>query len=465
MEIEDIAYADERIISSAYWVKAFPLPNNQVGVSFENITERKLTDEALRKSEEKHRQLIEVMNEGFVILSREGVITYANRRLCEMMGYSCAELIDRPTTDFLDQTNVENMRNHVSSRTEGKNRPYEVEWIKKNGEILPTIVSPMPLFNEAGEFSGNVAVLTDVSELKRIEKELIEKNEQLEEALNKAREMQAHLILTEKMASIGQITAGVAHEIKNPLGFIKSNISPLKRDVSDLLLLLEKYEAVIREQNLQDKFTEIETLKSEMDFSDTVGEIHLLIKGIKEGAGRTTQIVKSLGNFSRMEEEQLAKGNIHEGIDSTLTLLSSELAAGITIKKVYGDLPEIECYPGKLNQVFMNILSNAIQAIDGKGEISIETTLVGKNVIIKVKDSGMGMPGDVKKRIFEPFFTTKKMGKGSGLGLAISYNIISQHHGKIDVNSEPGKGTEFILAIPIKQPDEELTENKSEQKV
>ena len=461
VEIEDITYADERIISSAYTVKAFPLPNNQVGVSFENITQRKLTDEALRKSEEKHRQLIEVMNEGFAILSREGIITYANRRLCDMMGYSCGELIDRPTTDFLDETNVENMQNHVSSRTEGKNRPYEVEWVKKNGEILPTIVSPMPLFDEAGEFTGNVAVLTDISELKRIEKELIEKNEQLEEALNRAEEMQTHLILTEKMASLGQITAGVAHEIKNPLGFIKGNISPLKRDVTDLLLLLEKYEAVVREQNLQDRFPEIETLKNEMDFDETVSEIHLLMKGIQEGAGRTTQIVKSLGNFSRMDDEQIATGNIHEGIDSTLTLLSSEIGAGITIKKEYGDLPDIECFPGKLNQVFMNILSNAIQAIDGKGEISIETALEDKNVVISVRDSGKGMPGEVRKRIFEPFFTTKKMGKGSGLGLAISYNIITQHHGKISVDSEPGEGTEFIIAIPVKQPGGKK-ENKSE---
>ncbi len=162
-----------------------------------------------------------------------------------------------------------------------------------------------------------------------------------------------------------------------------------------------------------------------------------------------------------MDDEQIATGNIHEGIDSTLTLLSSEIGAGITIKKEYGDLPDIECFPGKLNQVFMNILSNAIQAIDGKGEISIETALEDKNVVISVRDSGKGMPGEVRKRIFEPFFTTKKMGKGSGLGLAISYNIITQHHGKISVDSEPGEGTEFIIAIPVKQPGGKK-ENKSE---
>ena len=452
MEIEEIVYEDDRVISSAFSVKAFPLPNRQVGVSFENITHRKQTEEALKKSEEKHRQLIEIMNEGLAVLNKEGIITYANKRLCDMMGYSCNEVIDHPTTNFLDKTNLENMRNHNSSRREGKNKPYEVEWVKKDGSILPTIVSPMPLFNESGEFTGNVAVLTDVTELKRIEKELIEKNEQLEEALQRAKEMQAHLILTEKMASLGQITAGVAHEIKNPLGFIKTNVAPLNRDINDLLSLLEKYDSIISGQKIQDKFSEIDALKSELDLNGLVKEIHLLLSGIKEGADRTTQIVKSLGNFSRTGEEQLVLGNVHEGIDSTLTLLSGEITNSISIQKNYGDLPEIECFPGKLNQVFMNILSNAVQAIELKGEIVIKTSFDGLNTHISITDSGKGMSEEVIKRIFEPFYTTKEMGKGAGLGLAICYNIISQHNGKINVKSELAKGTEFILTLPVKQP-------------
>jgi len=453
IELEELEYEDERIISSAFSVKAFPLPNMQLAVSFENITHRKRTEEALIKSEEKHRQLIEVMNEGFVILNTKGIIIYANKRLCDMMGYTCGEVVDHSTTDFMDKTNKENMQKHVASRTEGKNIPYEVEWLKKDGSILPTIVSPMPLFDEAGEFSGNVAVLTDISALKRAEKELIEKNEQLEEALHRANDMQEHLILTEKMASLGQITAGVAHEIKNPLGFVKANIDPLKRDINDLLQLLETYDSVIHGQKNQDQFSEIESLKEELDFDNLVREIHLLLEGIKEGAGRTTEIVKSLGKFSRTGEEQLVMGDVHEGIDSTLTLLSGEISSAISIQKEYGDLPEIEGFPGKLNQVFMNILSNAVQAIGQKGEIVIKTRLDEHMVHISITDSGKGMTEEVRKRIFEPFYTTKEMGKGSGLGLAISYNIISQHHGKIIVNSEPGKGTEFILSIPMKQPE------------
>jgi len=463
IEVEDITYEDDRVISNAYSVKAFPLPNMQVGVSFEIITERKQAEEALRRSEDKHRQLIEILNEGFAIVNREGVITYANKRLCEMMGYSSEEIIDHPTSDFLDKTNIEYMRRHVASRTEGRNTPFEVEWKKKDGDPLPTIVSPMPLYDEAGNFSGNVAVLTDISDLKRIEAELIHKNAELEKALNSAEEMHEHLVITEKMASLGQITAGVAHEIKNPLGFIKTNINPLKRDINDILQVLEKYESLIHEQNIKHHFAEIEALKNELEFTSLIREVHLLLDGIKEGAGRTTQIVKSLGNFSRAGEEQIVLGNVHEGIDSTLVLLSGELEKRISVNKEYGNLPEIECFPGKLNQVYMNILSNAIQAIDQKGEIVIKTSLEGLNIYISIRDSGKGMPEEVRKRIFEPFYTTKPMGRGAGLGLSISYSIISQHSGKIAVNSKPGKGTEFVITLPIMQPDSgALLENRDQ---
>ena len=452
MEIDEIEYGDDRIISATFTVKAFPLPEGQVGVSFEDITQRKLTDEALRKSEEKHRTLIEIMNEGFAILNEEGIITYANKRLCDMMGYTCSELIDRPTTDFLDKSNYENMRNHITSRTQGKSVPYEVEWLKKNGEILPTIVSPMPLFDEAGAFSGNVAVLTDISELKRIEKELIEKNRQLEEALRRANEMQEHLILTEKMASLGQVTAGVAHEIKNPLAFVRGNVYPLERDIHDIIQVLEKYESIVSEKELHDRFSEIDSLKEEVDFPGLVSEVNELLKGMREGADRITQIVRSLGYFSKSGEEEVSLSDVHQGIDSTLMLLSGELGERIEIQKVYGDIPEIECYPGKLNQVFMNILSNAIQAIDGSGQIIIRTYGEDENILVSIKDTGEGMPEEVRKRIFEPFYTTKEMGKGAGLGLSICYNIIAQHKGKIMVNSWPGKGTEFIISLPKQNP-------------
>ena len=333
VEIEDIYYGDDRVISGAFSVKAFPLPDNHVGISFENITNRKKTEEALRKNES----------------------------------------------------------------------------------------------------------------------ELITKNKELEETLKKVKEMHTQLILSEKMASLGQITAGIAHEIKNPLNFIQGNIEPLKRDLKDILTILKKYESVIDEQKIQHTFSEVESLKDETDFPYIVDEINKLIEGITEGTNRTTQIVKSLGSFSRTEEDKFIKTTIHEGIDSTLTLLGSKIRERIIIHKEYGDIPDIECLPSKLNQVFMNVLTNATQAIDEKGEIFIKTSSDRKMVRISIKDTGRGMSKEVQKHLFEPFFTTKEIGKGTGLGLSITYSIVEQHQGNIIVKSEPGNGAEFIISLPVTQ--------------
>ncbi len=326
VEIEDLYYGDERVISAAYSVKAFPLPNNQVGVSFENIMGRK-----------------------------------------------------------------------------------------------------------------------------KIENELIANNKELEITLAKVNEIHTQLVLSEKMASLGEITAGVAHEIKNPLNFITGNIEPLKRDISDVLVILDKYETVIKEQQLQEAFSEVESIKSDMDFDFLVDELQKLMEGITEGANRTKEIVKSLGSFSHKSDDKFVMHNIHEGIDSTLILLGNKIKNRITIHKEYGEFPEIECLPDRLNQVLMNILSNAIQAIDEKGEIFIKTVSDKANVSIRIRDTGKGMSEEVQKRIFQPFYTTKELGKGTGLGLSISYSIVEQHNGKITVSSEPSKGSEFIITLPVRQ--------------
>lgn len=293
--------------------------------------------------------------------------------------------------------------------------------------------------------------IENITDKKLTEKELIQKNRELEKALESAREMHEQLLISEKMASLGQITAGVAHEIKNPLGYIQANIGPLSRDIADLLSVLDGYANTVQKKKLREHFSEIESRKEEMEFTGVVKEIQMLLEGIREGAARTTQIVKSLGDFSRSGQVELETGDVHRGIDTTLMLLSGEIGKRISIKKEYGDLPDIEYYPGQLNQVFMNILANACQAIDRKGEIVIRTHREQQRVLISIADSGKGMPEDVLKRIFEPFFTTKEMGRGAGLGLSLSYQIISRHQGSIEVHSEPGKGTEFLIKLPVKQ--------------
>ena len=195
----------------------------------------------------------------------------------------------------------------------------------------------------------------------------------------------------------------------------------------------------------------MDELKTEMDFTFVVKEILNLLEGIEDGANRSSQIVKGLRSFSRLDEEKLQLYDIHDGIDSTLIMLHNKIKDKIHVRKEYGDLEKVECFPSKLNQVIMNILTNSIQALEDKGEIFIQTVSSAIGIKIVIKDNGKGMTPEVKKHIFEPFFTTKEVGKGTGLGLSISYGIIEQHNGNNDVISEPGRGTEFIISLPITQ--------------
>jgi signal transduction histidine kinase len=261
------------------------------------------------------------------------------------------------------------------------------------------------------------------------------------------------LVQAEKMASLGQLTAGIAHEINNPINFVSSNIEPLKNDISDVLEVLHKYEEVIENKSLKIHFQKVEERKHELELDYVQEEIHALLKGIEEGAVRTKEIVKGLRIFSRLDENDIKQFNVHEGLDSTLTLLKSKLGDRIEVIKQYGTLPLIEGYPGKINQVFMNILTNAVHATPQKGKITITTYMQEDTVRICIRDTGTGMTPEVKRRIFEPFFTTKDVGEGTGLGLAISFGVIEQHKGKITVESEVGKGTEFIITLPVTQYD------------
>ncbi|MFY0253535.1 7TM diverse intracellular signaling domain-containing protein [Chitinophaga sp. 30R24] len=279
-------------------------------------------------------------------------------------------------------------------------------------------------------------------------------NLELNNALTNLKEAQTRLVEKEKMASLGQLTAGIAHEINNPINFVTSNIKPLKLDIADLQELLNRYDELSASQNIPQSLASIEAFKKEIDINYIHEEISSLIKGIEDGAARTAEIVKGLRTFSRLDESEVKSIDIHEGLDSTLVLLRNAIPPYVNIVKEYGNLPKIECYAGKINQVFMNIFSNALNAIKTKKEhhneaISIQTQLEGNFVIITIKDTGIGMSEAVREKIFDPFFTTKDVGEGTGLGLSIVFSIIEKHRGRIIVNSAPGEGAEFIIYLPL----------------
>ncbi len=287
-------------------------------------------------------------------------------------------------------------------------------------------------------------------------KSLQRANGNLNEAINDLKSTQSQLVHAEKMASLGQLTAGIAHEINNPINFVKSNIRPLQLDMEHLMEVIKKYEAIDGPDNIAEKLKDIENFKKQIDLDYISTEIQTLISGIEEGAVRTADIVKGLRTFSRLDESELKTADIHDGIDATLTLLRSTIPGNVSIIKHYGDVPRIECFAGKLNQVFMNILTNALQAIKSKPDqgdesITITTSRAEDHVIISIADTGPGMPEGVKEKIFDPFFTTKDVGEGTGLGLSIVLNIIEKHHGEIEVDSTSGKGSEFIITLPMNQ--------------
>ena len=288
--------------------------------------------------------------------------------------------------------------------------------------------------------------------------ELKVSNDGLNKAMTELKEAETQLVESEKMASLGQLTAGIAHEINNPINFVTSNVKPLNRDVRILVEAIAELEKIGLEGiSVTEKQKKIEEYKNEIDFDYLKEEIDQLLNGIGEGASRTSEIVKGLRIFSRLDEDDLKKADINEGIESTLIITNNLLHSVIEIEKKYSNLPLVECYPGKLNQVFLNVISNAIYAIRKKfgdaegGVLTIITESDENKVFIKIRDNGTGMDENTKKRLFEPFFTTKDVGEGTGLGLSISYNTIIKHNGQIQVNSEIGVGTEFILILPLIQ--------------
>lgn len=282
--------------------------------------------------------------------------------------------------------------------------------------------------------------------------ELEETNEELNVTLTYLKDTQTQLVDAEKMASLGQLTAGIAHEINNPINFVSANLKPLKMDISEVFDVITKYEAIKPDDALPQKLQEIDNFKKKIDLGYLRTEIETLLSGIEDGARRTAEIVSGLKNFSRLDESDMKIANINEGIESTLILVKGNIPKNIDVVTNLGDIPAIECLPGKLNQVFMNILTNAIYAMNARSTemthtLTISTYTSADHVCASFEDTGTGMTPEVKAKVFEPFFTTKDVGEGTGLGMSIVFKIIESHHAKIEIDSVPGQGTKITIIL------------------
>jgi len=286
-----------------------------------------------------------------------------------------------------------------------------------------------------------------------LENKVNERTHALQESNAHLKQTQTKLVNAEKMASLGQLTAGIAHEINNPINFITSNIQPLRRNIAEIVEVMQGYRS-IEASKAKEQMAALKLREEELGISESINELDEIIGSMAEGSSRTAEIVRGLRNFSRLDEDDLKPTDLNEGIRSTLTLLGPQVKDHVTISLDLMELPAVECYPGKLNQVFMNVITNAIHATksmkdDRKPLIQISSYCTSGHAIICIRDNGSGMNAEVKTRIFDPFFTTKPVGEGTGLGLAIVYGIIEDHHGSITVESEVGEGSVFTIQIPL----------------
>ena len=287
--------------------------------------------------------------------------------------------------------------------------------------------------------------------LQTVVRQLEAGNDELKRLNAQLAQSQVQLLQSEKMAAVGQLAAGVAHEINNPIGFVSSNLGALKSYIEQLLLLVDAYERCASAQSEQDQ-AELQRARRHADLDYMRDDALALLAESSDGLKRVKKIVQDLRDFSRVDSADWQESDLMAGLDSTLNVVNSELRDRIEVVKNYGELPLVRCHLAQFNQVFLNLLMNAVQAIAERGRISLRSGVDGAWVWVSVQDTGRGIPAEVQKRIFEPFFTTQAVGHGTGLGLSLAYDIVKQHGGRIDVSSEPGRGTRFEVWLPVHGP-------------
>lgn len=324
------------------------------------------------------------------------------------------------------------------------------------GEITVPSGMVMEIILHCGEREGvarSVITFDDVSVRSARQLELQQRHDELQSTYRRLAGAQEQLLQSEKMASIGQLAAGVAHEINNPIGYVHSNLGTLQDYLGALFALIECHEAALQSDDPTARREDVRARRERLDIDFILGDLPKLLEESREGIERVTKIVQDLKDFSYAgRDETMRPSDLHKGLESTLNIVWNDLKYKVRLEKHYGELPLVECHQSEINQVLMNLLINAGQAIENRGSITIATGAENGEAWISIADSGCGIAPDALQRIFEPFYTTKPIGRGTGLGLAITYSIIAKHHGRIEVSSELGAGSAFRVVLPVAQP-------------
>jgi PAS domain S-box-containing protein len=417
------------------------------------------TEQMLSASEAFYHSLVETLPQNIFRKDLQGRFTFANSRFCGEIGKPLDQILGKTDFDFFPRELAERYRRD-DQNVVMTGKPFETveEHVTPAGEKLYVQVIKTAVYDERGKVIGTQGLFWDVTEKYRYERRLEESNVQLEQlarsekdAYEQLKQAQSTMVQTEKLAGLGQMVAGVAHEINNPLSFVSNNVVVIQRDVSSLVELIELFRA--GENSLPAELRErVKELEDRIDLAYTMENLRGLFGRTREGVRRIQQIVRDLRDFARLDEADLHEIDLNAGIESTVNIIQGHAKKKrVSVKTQLAPLPPVTCYPAKVNQVVMNLVGNAIDASNEGGEVCVRSRLDrdGQSVVLEIEDHGCGIPEAIKGRIFDPFFTTKPPGEGTGLGLSISYGIVRDHGGKIDVESQVGQGTRFVVCLPV----------------
>ncbi|MBI3285021.1 MAG: PAS domain-containing protein [Burkholderiales bacterium] len=380
-------------------------------------------------------------------------MTFVSSNAYRVLGYRPEEMLADPNFWFnhLHPDDVPRIFSSLAMLfTEGE-RTYEYRFMSRAGHYIWMHDMLRLIRAQDGTPIEVVGSLTDITERKQMEEALQKKGEEQQLLIKKLQEAHEQLLQSEKMASVGQLAAGIAHEINNPVGFVNSNMGSLQSYVEKLFDVIAQYEALMKQLPQRPEIiSTISEIREKADLEFLKEDVEDLVRESMDGLKRVKDIVQSLKDFSHVGETDWQEADIHQGIDSTLNIVKNEIKYKATVIKEYGQLPLVNCIISQLNQVFMNLLVNASHAIKESGTITVITGSRDEWIWVKVCDTGSGIPPENLTRIFEPFFTTKPVGSGTGLGLSLSYGIVKKHGGRIEVQSEVGKGTCFTVHLPVR---------------
>ena len=423
-----------------------------------DITARKQMEEALHQSESKYRRVIEGLEREFFFFSQDidETITFARPSMASVLGYTDAEFEALDFSQLSPDTPLNRKAAVIRERIRAGELlpPYNFEMLHKDGTLHRFEVTRLPVYDENGQVTGTEGIVRDDTEryrtaeaLKRtqaaMDKAQKERIEQLQEQLHTAeqlRQAQQQLIAQEKMASLGKLVAGLTHELNSPLGVLRSAVDTVRRCADKITRSLET------DPSLQE-------VLADRQFRNALTLLYSSSQNAASGSERINKLVESLKNFARLDEAEYQMVDLHEGIDSALTLLEPQLGDRIIVEKSYGQIPPLYCAPAQLNQVFMHLLQNAAQAIDKQGRIAIKTYQDQETLILKISDTGVGIPPDQLNRIFDFEFANRGARMKMGFGLSVDHTIIKRHQGEMDIESTVGQGTTVTIRLPIKDND------------